>query len=144
MITINNSLFSKYTYSKIHCLYASKKEYMLKDICTESINIIYVQLYANYYVKQILSNIISIISFHIAPAPNNDSPPCKTSCCSSNHFQESLKKERKKERKGTSDRVGFLFTAKVSSPLGFKRSCLEHVQDQRKCYYIASNGIKMR
>lgn len=98
MITINNSLFSKYTYSKIHCLYASKKEYMLKDICTESINIIYVQLYANYYVKQILSNIISIISFHIAPAPNNDSPPCKTSCCSSNHSQESLKKERKKER----------------------------------------------
>lgn len=92
MITINNSLFSKYTYSKIHCLYASKKEYMLKDICTESINRIYVQLYANYYVKQILSNIISIISFHIAPAPNNDSPPCKTSCCSSNHFQESLKK----------------------------------------------------
>lgn len=42
---------------------------MLKHVCTESINIIYVQLYANYYVKQILSNIISLIPFHIAPAP---------------------------------------------------------------------------
>lgn len=67
MITINNSLFSNNTYSKIHCFYASK-EYMLKHVCTESINIIYVQLYANYYVKQILSN-ISLISFRIAPAP---------------------------------------------------------------------------
>lgn len=83
MITLNNSLFSKYTYSKIHCLYASKKEYV-KDICTESINIIYVQLYANCFVKQ---RHISIISFHIAPAPNNDFHLPKTSCSSSNSFK---------------------------------------------------------
>lgn len=64
---IKQQSISQSTHTVKYSLYASK-EYMFKDICTESINIIYVQLYANYYVKQ---RHISIISFHIAPAPNN-------------------------------------------------------------------------
>lgn len=113
---------------------------MLKHVCTESINIIYVQLYANYYVKQILSNIISLIPFHIAPAPKMILQFCETSCSSSSRMTGLSRK------KGTSDRT----TPSLSSPqrgspprvLG--GGCLGYVQDQRKCYYIASNRIKMR
>lgn len=138
MITINNSLFSNNRYSKIHCFYASK-EYMLKHVCTESINIIYVQLYANYYVKQILSNIISLIPFHIAPAP-------KMILQFARHPAAHPIGWRVSQEKGTSDRTTGLFSSpqRGLSPRILGGGCLGYVQDQRKCYYIASNRIKMR
>lgn len=116
MITINNSLFSNNTYSKIHCLYASK-EYMLKHVCTESINIIYVQLYANYYVKQILSNIIRFIYLSILHRrPKNDSTICEASCSSSDRTTGSP--EKRARRTGTTGLFSSLQRRFLSSRSG--------------------------
>lgn len=89
--------------------------------------------------NKFLSNIISIISFHIAPAPNNDSPPFARRPAAHPIVSTSL------WRKGHIRQGGLLLHREgfISTQI-FKRSCLEYVQDRRKCSYIASNGIKAR